>query len=506
MRKTMKKFVSIFTVILMTVSVFCSEAFAQNDFNVNTMRPGVDNNSFDNNEDSFIFDGEKSKYYVTAVQLNKLTEGENEDIKNLITAQALSKFNGANYGISATMALFYTGRIDLSASNYYSVNLKNNDVLRKQINYYQLSQFCENKVPAVTNVVTGGKISEDSLKQIVEYAKSGTPFIITFRAENFVHTVTACGYEHDENGTHRVRILDCNKKDDFMYLCVSEWYNSYRFEDAPYELGEITEMHFSTLDAFSPFSFKDENQTVYSTVSSSSVTDTLCTSVYSSFTLTNKEGKTLTFNNGIFTGTIKPENIKYIDNSNDEKNTKIVFTIDDSNEYTVNNNGEEIDLTVVGDNGLFFSAQGKNIKKITANETNTVLEGENMEYSATVFSDEENVEMVNFRGADPDRIVLTANDGATLSEAENGKVHASIVSYGQMYETDLEIENGNLSVHHSDLVKTNKVTGEGSPVAKTVILVFVIIVFAVTVVYAIKKYCVKKADKQNNVNGKEKAD
>lgn len=124
MRKTMKKFVSIFTVILMTVSVFCSEAFAQNDFNVNTMRPGVDNNSFDNNEDSFIFDGEKSKYYVTAVQLNKLNDGENEDIKNLITAQALSKFNGANYGISATMALFYTGRIDLSASNYYSVNLK----------------------------------------------------------------------------------------------------------------------------------------------------------------------------------------------------------------------------------------------------------------------------------------------------------------------------------------------------------------------------------------------
>lgn len=506
MRKTMKKIISVFTVIFIIISSFCSMTFAADDFNIITMRPGVDNNSFDNKESDFIFDGEKSKYYVTAIQLNKLTEGESEDIKNLITAQALSKFDGASYGISATMSLFYTGRINLKSSNYYSVNLKADADLRKLINYYQLSQFCENKAPAVTKAVSGGKISEDSLKQIVEYAKSGTPFLITFRTENVVHTVVACGYEHGENGAHRIRILDCNKKDDFMYLSVSAGYNSWRFDGSSYEFVKITELYFSTLDAFSPFSFKNENKTVYSSVSSSTVVDTVCTSVYSSFTLTNAQGKTLTFNNGKFSGDIEANNLKYVANSSEEMNTKIVFTIDDSNEYTVINNGEIIDLTVVGDNGLFFSAQGKNIRKITADEEKTVLEGENIEYSATVFSTEENVEMVNFRGADPDRVVLTSNDGATLSDAENGKVHASIVSYGQMYETDLEIENRSLSVHYTDLVKTNYVTGKGSPVAKTVILIFVLIVLAVTVIYAIKKYCIKNAEKSNDGDEKEKTE
>ncbi len=506
MKRLIKKAVSVFTVILIIISLFCSAASAADDYNIITMRPGIDNNSFDNKESDFIFDGEKSKYYVTAIQLNKLTEGESEDIKNLITARALSRFDGASYGISATMALFYTGRINLEPSNYYSVDLKTDADLRKLINYYQLSQFCENKAPAVTKAVSGGKISEDSLKQIVEYAKSGTPFLITFRAGNFAHTLVSCGYEHGENGAHRIRILDCNKKDDFIYMSVSAGYNSWQFEGTSYESEKITELYFSTLDAFSPFSFKDENKTVYSSVSSSSVVDTVCTSAYSSFTLTNAEGKTLTFSNGEFSGEIEVNNLKYIADSDEEMNTKIVFTIEDSNEYVVNSKGEEIDLTVVGDNGLFFSVQGKNIRKITADEEKTVLEGENMEYSATVFSTEENVEMVNFRGADPDRIVLASNDGATLSDAENGKVHASIVSYGQMYETDLEIENRSLSVHYSDLVKTNYVTGKGSPVAKTVILIFVLIVLAVTVIYAIKKYCIKNSGKAKNGDGEEKTE
>lgn len=488
MKRTLIKAFSAFAVTLIIISILCSAVFASEDFNIVTMRPGVDNNSFNNIEGDFVFDGEKSKYYVTAVQLNKLTEGESEDVKNLITSQALSKFDGSCYGISATMALFYTGRIDLSKSNYYAVNLKEDADLRKMINYYQLSQYCENKAPAVTKAVSDGKISEDSLKQIVEYAKNGTPFLVTFRTGTLAHTLVACGYEHGDDGTHRVCILDCNKKDDFMYLSVSAKYDSWRFEGLPYETGQITELYFSTLDAFSPLSFKDENKTVYSAVSSSAVFDTVCASVYSSFTLTNAEGKTLTFNNGEFSGEMKADNLKYIANSDEKMSTKIVFTIDDSNEYTVINNGEEIDLTVVGDNGLFFSAQGKNIKKVTANENETVLEGENMEYSASVLSTEDNVEMVNFRGADPDRIVLTANDGATLSDTENGKVHASIVSYGQMYEADLEIESRSLSVHYSDIVKTNHVTGKGSPIAKTVILVLVGAVFAVTTGFAVKKY------------------
>lgn len=496
MKKALQYAISVLAAISVVLPVLCCGAYAEENYNISTMRPGVDNNSFNNSASDFIAENEKSKYYMTANELNRLTEGESEDTKRLILSQVLSKFDGACYGISATMALSYTGRLDLPKSNYASINLNEDTFFKKRINYYQLAQYCENKAPAVTKAVSGGKVSEDSLKQIVEYAKSGTPFLLTFRTENLTHTVVACGYEHDSNGTHRVRILDCNKKDGFMYCCVSAGYNSWRFDNSPYETDKISDLYFTTLDAFSPFSFKNETKTVYSAVSSSVTVDTLCVSTASSFTLTNSEGKTLTFNNGEITGDIEVSPLKYIANSNDALSSKAVFTIEDSNEYTVINNSDEIDLTVVGDNGLFFTVQGKNIKKIIAEEGKTTLEGENMEYSVNALSTEENVDMVNVCGADPERISFSTKDGLTVSESANGKIHTSIVSYGQLYETDLTISYGKCSIYYSDVVKTNVVSGKGSPVMVIIVLVFVAVIFVITLYFTVKK--------RKNINGTSK--
>lgn len=500
MRKPLQYVISVLVAVSVILPVLCCGVYAEENYKVSAMHPGIDNNSFNNSASDFIAKNEKSKYYMTAVELNKLTEGESEDVKNLIRSQVLSKFDGACYGISATMALSYTGRIDLPKSNYYSVNLEEDTAFKKRINYYQLAQYCENKAPAVTKAVSDGKISEDSLRQIVEYAKSGTPFVITFRAENLAHAAVACGYEYDSNGTHKVRILDCNKKDEFMYLSISAKYNSWSFDNSPYETDKISDLYFSTLDAFSPFSLENESKTVYSAVSSSAVVDTVCVGISSNFTLTNSEGKVLTFNNGEIEGDIEASVLKYVANSDDALSSKAVFTIEDSNEYTVINNGEEIDLTVVGDNGLFFTVQGKNISKITATEGETVLEGENMEYSVNLFSTEENVDMVNICGADPDKITFTVKDGAAVSDAENGKIHVSLISYGQIYETDFDINNRSISIHYSDVVKTNTVTGKGSSVAKSIILAFVAVIFTVTAAFTVKKYLNKNA--KNLKNGK----
>lgn len=497
MKKALRCAVSVISAILIVITVLGSAVFAADNFNIITMRPGVNNNSFNNSADDFIGENEKSKYYITAIELNKLTQGESEDTKNLILSQALSKFDGACYGISATMALSYTGRIDLPKSNYYSVNLKEDTFFKKRINYYQLAQYCENKAPAVTKAVTDGKISEDSLKQIVEYAKSGTPFLITFRTELLTHTVVACGYEYENGGTHRVRILDCNKKDDFMYLSVSAGYNSWRFDNSSYETDKILDLYFSTLDTFSPFSFKNENDTVYSSVSSSAVIDTVCANMSSDFTLTNAEGKSLTFSKGSISGDIKANVIKYIANSGENLSSKVVFTIDDSNEYTVINNSENIDLTVVGDNGLFFTVQGKNIKKITAAEGKTVLEGENMEYSVNALSTEDNVDMVNVTGANPEKVTFNTKDGLTVSDSANGKIHVSIISLGQIYETDFSINYGKCSIYYSDVVKTNHVSGKGSPVMVIIVLTFIAIIFIITLVFTVKKYKAKKAGEKN---------
>lgn len=496
MRKPLKYVFSVLALISVILNACCFAVFAEDDYNISSMRPFVDNNSFDNSETDFVGENEKSKYYVTAVELNKLTEGESEDIKTLITSQALSKFDGACYGISATMALAFTGRIENPKSNYYSINLSEDIALKKLINYYHLTQYCVNKAPESTNVVSGGKIYEDSLKQIVEYAKSGVPFIITFRTEKLAHTVVACGYEHDKDGTHRVRILDCNQKDEFMYLLVPKWYNSWQFDNSAYDSDTVSDLSFSTLNVFSPFDLKEENEAVYSTVSSSTVIDTVCTSMSSSFTLTNSEGKTLTFDKGEITGDIELSDFKYIANEGAGLNTKVVFTIEDSNSYTVQNDNEEIDLTVVGDNGLFFTVQGKNIEKIFAEEGKTTIEGENMEYSLSALSTEENVDMVNVCGADPEKITIETKDGATLSDSANGKIHVSIVSYGQFYEKDLSIEHGSCSIYYSDIVGTNVVSGKGSPAIKLVIVAFVAVVFIITLISVIKKYTNKNGSKK----------
>lgn len=487
MKKPLQYAISVLAAISVILPVMCCGVYAEGNYNISTMRPGVDNNSFNNSASDFIADNEKSKYYMTAVELNKLTEGESEDIKRLITSQVLSKFDGACYGISATMALSFTGRLDLSKSNYASINLNEDVFFKKRINYYQLAQYCENKAPTVTKAVSDGKISEDSLKQIVEYAKSGTPFLLTFRTENLTHTVVACGYEYDSNGIHKVRILDCNNKDGFMYLSVPAGYHSWRFDNSPYETGKISDLYFTTLDSFSQFSFKNETKNIYSAVSSSVIVDTVCVGVSSNFTLTNSEGKTLTFNNGKITGDIESSDLKYIANSNDALSSKVVFTIEDSNEYTVINNSDEIDLTVVGDSGLFFTVQGKNIKKIVAEEGKTAIEGENMEYSVNALSTEENVDMVNVCGAAPERISFSTKDGLTVSESANGKIHVSIVSYGQLYETDLTISYGKCSIYYSDVVKTNVVSGKGSPVMVIIVLAFIAAIFVITLYFTVKK-------------------
>lgn len=502
MRRALKSAVSFIIAVTVVLPSLLGNAFAARNFNISTMRPGVDNNSFDNSAEDFIRENEKSKYYLTAVELNKLTEGESEDTKNLITSQALSKFNGACYGISATMALSYAGGLDIPESNYYSIEIGEQPAFRNMINYYHLTQYCENKYPASTFAVLNGKIFEDSLKQIVEYAKGGTPFIVNFRTESFPHTLVCCGYEHGDDGSHRVRVIDCNKKDEFIYLTVSPRYNSWQFENSDYDSEKVIDLSFSTLEAFSEFDLKDidenNSEIVYSTVSSSVIIDTVCTNLQSNFTLTNDDGKTLTFNKGIITGDIEASKFKYIANSDGKFNTKVIFTIEDSNSYTVQNNAEEIDLTVVGDNGLFFTAQGKNIKIIEAQEGKTSIEGENMEYSVNILSTEENVDMVNVCGADPDKVSFETKDGLTLSEAENGKTHVSIVSYGQFYENDLEIEHGSLSVYYSDVVKTNHVSGKGSPVMKGIVLAFIAAVFMVTLVYTVKKYKNKKDTSKKN--------
>ena len=488
MRKPLASAISFLVLISVIFSALCFGVFAVDDYNISSMRPFIDNNSFENTSSDFTGENEKSKYYVTAVELNKLTAGESEDTKTLITSQALSRFDGACYGISATMALAFTGRIENPKSNYYSINLNEDIAFKKLINYYHLTQYCINKAPESTKAVSEGKISEDSLKQIVEYAKSGTPFIITFRTEKLAHTVVACGYEHDKDGTHRVRILDCNQKDEFMYLLVSKRYNSWQFDNSAYESDTVSELSFSTLNVFSPFDLKEENEAVYSTVSSSTVIDTVCTNMSSSFTLTNDEGKTLTFDKGEITGDIDFSDFKYIANEGAGLNTKVVFTIEDSNSYTVQNNNEEIDLTVVGDNGLFFTVQGKNIEKIFAEEGKNTIEGEDMEYRLSALSTEENVDMVNVCGEASEEITIETKDGATVTDSANGKIHVSIVSYGQFYEKDLSIEHGSCSIYYSDIVGTNVVSGKGSPAIKLVIVAFVAVVFIITLISVIKKY------------------
>lgn len=492
MGRVCKKVLSFLTAISIIFSIATVAVFATGDYNVSTMHPGVDNNSFDNDVDAFVTEYEKSKYYSTAIEINKLKEGESEDIQNLITSQVLSAFQGSSYGISSAMALFYVGKINTAMPNFYSINLLEHLDLRCRINFYQLSQFCENKYPSSTPVVKDGVVYSNALKQIVEFSKVGDPFIITFRTNKFAHSVVACGYEHLDNGSHKICVIDSNQKDSFMYLNISSNYSSWSFENSLYDTNDIIDLSFSTLEAFNPLAPEEESKVVYSTVPASTEFDILCTSFYSDFTIKNSDGKSLTIKDGKANGDMDYELVKYISNSTDEKNTKVVLKIENSDYYTVaNNNFDKLDVTVVGDNGLFFTAQGVNIKTVRAEKGKVTVDGENMEYSVTVFSTEENVEMANITGADPSSVTVEAKDGVTVSNAENGKARVAIMSNGQIYEKDFTIEQGSFNVLYSMIVKTNIVDGPGDPILKAVIILLVGLVFIGTLAFTYKKYSKK---------------
>lgn len=498
MKKLAKSSISFLAVIAILVSSFGLFSFAADEFNISTMHTGTDNNCFRNDASNFVFGGEKSKYYVNAADFNKLSQGESEDIKQLIASQVLSEFHGSGYGIAATMALSYVGMVDLPAENYYSVNLKDFPAFRNTVNFYQLTQFCENKEPEKTVVMENNRIKEDSLRQIVEYAKGGDPFIISFRTQSSYNTFVACGIEN-ESSLHKIRLIDISKHDDFVYMIIPSSCVSFSFENSDCKAGDIIEMDFSTLSAFSQFASNDGENIIYSAVSGSAFNDILCTSFSSDFTLTNAEGKTLNFKNGEITGDITVAEVKYIACSEKPFGAKAVIKIDDSDSYTVHSNAPEIDLTVVGDEGLFFTVQGKNIYEITAQSGTVTVEGENMDYSVNALSTDKAISMMNFSGTEPSKVVIETLNGTTLTgNGENA--HAAFLAGGGIYEKDFKIENNTLSVVYTDIVKNDMVTDSGNSTAKTLIIIAVVLVFLIALVLAYKKYIKKNAEQKGRVN------
>ncbi len=500
-KKVFRFMLCILTAVAILIPYISVTSFATGDYNVSTMHTGIDNNSFKNEEKYFVGANEKSKYYVSKKGITRLLEGESEDTQNLILSQILSPFAGSCYGISSAMALAYTGKISLPEDNFYKVNLIKSTSLRNTINYYQISQFCENKMPQKTFVVQDGVFTEDPLKQIVEYAKLGTPILIGFRTADFSHEIVGCGYEHAEDGTHKIWLIDPLKIENFMCLVIEADYSSWRFEQSSYLAEDVTYLDFITLDALNPLDLKKESDVVYSAVGSSSHYDLICTDKHSSFTLTNEKGETLTVQNGELTGEMPFSVIKQIALEGSAPNTKLVIQVDDSNSYTLQNNGEEFDFTVVGNDGLFCSVQGKNISDVQIDEGQFTLNGENMEYTVNSLSTEKGVQMVNISGADPEKVTFKTQDGVTVSNAENGKVHVSLIAKNKLTEGDCTLEQGDFSIVSTMLVKEEQPKDTGSDFVRLCILLFIAITFAITLYFTYNKY--KSKNKSEAKGGEE---
>ena len=315
------------------------------------------------------------------------------------------------------MALIYNGTHDYfihEAGSFYNLSSPINiGGLRDTINYYYL--LYNSRIVKMDISVEKGESTKSFCKSLVDEAKRGKPFVFSYQYnEEFAldseeikeltknnknynpsggHGVVVCGYKYieteDGKKEHCVKIYDCNDRDNFYWMYISDDYSSFRYQDrvlgnhasfledpSRLDLSKVLlkmyiikydslKRESNAFDAITKSNTLNHNmmlaeysgETRLVSSSDSSDTTTITISLDNPFVLTNEAGKSLTYDGIDISGDL-PVYDSFISG---EDYLELQFETDKSSRFTVSGCEEGTSIiTQVGENVYSVDADKAN--------------------------------------------------------------------------------------------------------------------------------------------------
>ncbi|MBO4876743.1 MAG: leucine-rich repeat protein [Ruminococcus sp.] len=209
-----------------------------------TFYDGVDNWSFGNSSSAFKTP-ERSDYFMTDADYEKLISGLSNSEIERINTKKLSKWTGSCYGMAALSLLSCYGMLDMSAidpnaSSPYTAAVPPTDEVISAINYYHLAQLTD-YISACRNQAIYDTPEEVKTQFIIEEVSGGYPVLIPFHStytdgngnvKRAAHVVVGYGIEdceYNNNGNiydKKIITYDPNciefKENACMYINTSD--------------------------------------------------------------------------------------------------------------------------------------------------------------------------------------------------------------------------------------------------------------------------------------------
>lgn len=465
----------------------------------------VDNNSFPNDATSFIKYVERTRNYTNSINLRKLTANKPDALRNAVYEYTAGGWDGAGYGIAAAMALSFAGKTDISLyqegtgiSFYKMQSPAQNNNFRSLINYYQLSQLCTflSDYRNFDETQDDDEVKKDVLKGLTDAVKNESLVIVVCsqktNGKTVGHALVACGYDKETDGSFEIMLADPDDRAKHIYLTVSADFSNCSFKGSNYGNGEIVSLGYLTAD---------EAQKLLETEGSKKADNLAdkCIIILEQnarLTVTNSLGEKLIYNENGFSGDMAYTVENYIIGGNGHE-SDIMLSVENSEGFTVDNEGKTLDITVSGGNGIFCGVDGTNIESVNIIPNEFTVKGKDMAYSISALSTEEDVELINLRGSESREITVASKNGVTVTSERKQNLRLALVSSnGDIKECDYQPPNFEYNItatlveEHAELEKTNNLR---------VLLFFgifgvlVITAAAVTVVIVKKK---RKRDKK----------
>lgn len=409
------------------------------------LRIGIDNNGFPNSAEAFVTGTERLRYYTDAGYLNTLLKDKPQNISLAIQEYCINGWGGSGYSMAASMVLASTGRLDITQFEtgkqcfYKMYGPANNLDFRVLINFYQLLQFSGDNVVHIydESLGHGKKDLKNILKDIVSLAESKeNPFIITFAWDNKTtrhsNAVVAVDYEKQEDGSHIITLINPEDRTKYQYLTIDKSCSSWTVDDEKVAMAEGYSIGYQTVDEIGLPAYVEKKAT-YENYDGKTV---VILEQNAELKITNSENEELEYANGKFSGTMDYDFVRYLYNGVNFVGDLVVL-IDESEKYVVENMKNELDITIAGNNGVFCGVDGTNVQKITAEIGKFTVDGEDMAYSISALSNEENVEMINVRGGESRTITFETDENIFIKSERRRNIRVGMMSENaEFYECD----------------------------------------------------------------------
>lgn len=407
----------------------------------------IDNNSFPNDATAFIKYAERTRYYTKSDNMEKLTANKPSNLRNAVYEYTAGGWDGAGYGIAAAMALSFAEKTDISLyqegtgiSFYKMQSPAQNNNFRSLINYYQLSQLCTflSDYRNFDEIRDNAEVKTDVLKGLTEAVKNESPVIVVCsqktNSKTVGHALVACGYDTKTDGSFEIMLADPDDRGKHIYLAVNADFSNCSFKGSNYGSGEIVSLGYLTAAEAQKLLETDVSQEAERLADKCII----ILEQNAKLTVTNALGEKLICNENGFSGDMAYTVENYIIGGNGHE-SDIMLSVENSESFTVDNEGKTLDITFSGGNGIFCGVDGTNIESVNIIPNEFTVKGKDMAYSISALSTEEDVELINLRGSESREITAASKNGVTVTSERKQNLRLALVSSkGDIKECDYQ--------------------------------------------------------------------